>query len=422
MTAWRKGLLPLTPLYWLALAVRELRLQRGWEPVERLQAPVVSVGNLSTGGSGKTPLTIALARALTRRRVQVDVLSRGYRREGKLATQVDLRGIADEFGDEPILIARAAGVPVYVAARRFDAGRLAEGAAGKRGNWPLNQEDHPSGAKAPIDSTDFAARLNSCPDASSLLSAACEGSARQSCADTSSLLSGGCETPTHESCPDTRQSFSAACLAPAGLISWPSQGVHLLDDGFQHRQLFRDVDILLLNREDWQDGLLPAGNLREPLEAIHRAGVVAIPADDLGLERELRAGGWKGPVWRLRRTMEIPPVSGPVAAFCGIARPEQFFAGLEAAGLRLTAKAAFRDHHGYTKADLDRLLADARAAGAIALMTTEKDEVRLGVLASNLTETMPLLTARLTVSIEREDEAIDWLLDELKRAITHPAL
>ncbi len=259
----RRLLLSLVPLYRLALAFRELRFRVA--PARRLRSPVVSIGNLSTGGAGKTPLAIALAQALSARGLRVDVLSRGYGRRSKLAVRVHPDGSAEEFGDEPLLIARETGVPVYVAPRRYDAGVLAEAEA----------------------------------------------------------LAGG------------------------------GQGIHLLDDGFQHRQLARDVDILLLNQNDWQDGLLPAGNLREPLEAIRRADVLAIPANEPELEAALHVWGWTGAVWLLHRTMEIPAVRGPVAAFCGIARPEQFFAGLEAASLKIVLKLPFPDHFTYTRRVLE---------------------------------------------------------------------
>jgi tetraacyldisaccharide 4'-kinase len=318
----RKLLLPLVPLYWLALALRELRLGTRVEPVCRLHCPVVSIGNLSAGGAGKTPATIALAKALMRHGLQVDVLSRGYGRESQLPARVGPGGTYDEFGDEPLLIARETGVPVYVAPLRYEAGLLAE--------------------------------------------------------------------------------------AESAAVSRST--IHLLDDGFQHRQLFRDVNILLVNRADWQDWLLPAGNRREPLRAAHRATVMAIPAKDPEFEAVLRAWGWQGPVWRLRRKMEVPAVNGLVVAFCGIARPEQFFAGLESAGLHLVARFAFPDHHPYSAADRERLLAAARLAGAAALLTTEKDRVRLGKLATARPETLPLLTAGLRVEIEHEDDAIDWLL------------
>jgi tetraacyldisaccharide 4'-kinase len=283
---------------------------------------VVSIGNLSAGGAGKTPTTIALAQALLRRGLQVDVLSRGYGRESQLPARVGPGGTYDEFGDEPLLIARETGVPVYVAPLRYEAGLLAE--------------------------------------------------------------------------------------AESAAVSRST--VHLLDDGFQHRQLFRDVNILLVNRADWQDWLLPAGNRREPLRAARRATVMAIPAEEPEFEAVLRAWGWQGPVWRLRRKMEVPAVNSPVIAFCGIARPEQFFAGLESAGLHLAARFAFPDHHPYSAADRERLLAAARPAGAAALLTTEKDRVRLGKLATARPEALPLLTAGLRVEIEHEDDAIVWLL------------
>jgi tetraacyldisaccharide 4'-kinase len=330
----RKLLLPLVPAYRLALVLRELGLRAGLEPVRRLRLPVVSIGSLSAGGAGKTPLTIALAQALTRRALRVDVLSRGYGRRSQRPAHVDPDGSAEEFGDEPLLIARETGVPVYVAAQRYEAGLLAEGRAASAG-------------------------------------------------------------------------------PPA---------VHLLDDGFQHRQLHRDVDILLLDGRDWRDGLLPAGNLREPLKAARRATVIAIPAPGEGPggapEREtaLRVWGFAGPIWRLRRQMEVPAVDGPVAAFCGIARPEQFFAGLEAAGLHIAARLAFPDHHRYTARDLDRLVTASHKTGATAFITTEKDRVRLGKLSAALPKSLPLMTAGLRIEIEHEDEAVDWLAGQLIRA------
>jgi len=313
----RRLLLPLVPVYGLGLALRELRLRSRIEQVRRLRFPVVSIGSLSAGGSGKTPLAIALAQALTRRGVHVDVLSRGYGRKNKAALRVDPNGSAEEFGDEPLLIAREAGVHVYVAAQRYDAGQLAEAAM-----------DDSTGPR-----------------------------------------------------------------------------VHLLDDGFQHRQLERDVNILLMDSVDLHDHLLPAGNLREPFSAIRRATVIAIPADDGAVEARLNTAGWRGPVWRLHRCMEVPPIEGPIVAFCGIARSEQFFAGLEAAGLHLASRIAFPDHHIYKVHDLDCVRDAVRSIGATAVITTEKDRVRLGGLG----ESLALRTVRLRTEIENEDEAIAGL-------------
>jgi tetraacyldisaccharide 4'-kinase len=334
----RPWLAPLAPLYAVGSAVRDLRIRRGWEPVRRLGWPVISVGNLSTGGAGKTPLAIALARLLTAKGWQVDVLSRGYGRINRQPALVRVDGTAAEFGDEPLLIARETGVPVYVARQRYDAGLLAE-AAGRQddGHGPL--------------------------------------------------------------------------LA-----------AHILDDGFQHRQLARDVDILLLNRDDWQDVLLPAGNLREPMRAMRRAQVIALPADDPDIEKEVRQSGWQGALWRLRRRMDVSKVGGPVAAFCGIARPGQFFAGLESAGVEIATKIAFRDHHPYTAADVERLSTTAQGAGASAFITTEKDLVRLGDLAGALPKKIALKTAKLAIEIEDETSAVDWLVKRLIRQPSHHAL
>lgn len=317
----RSWLAPLTPVYRLALALHELGLRSGFSKVERLRWPVISIGNLSTGGAGKTPLTIALAQALSRRGMHVDVLSRGYGRASRVAMRVDATGTAEEYGDEPLEIARAAGVPVFVAAQRYEAGLMAE-------------------AEMPL-------------------------------------------------------------------------GLHLLDDGFQHRLLHRDVDMVLVNTRDFKDRLLPAGNLREPLRALRRATCVVVDADDEEVEARLDGIGWEGPGLRIRRRMAVPYVAGPVVAFCGIARPEQFFAGLEASGMELSARIVFADHHSYSIGDVERLLAEMRKRGAVACVTTEKDRVRLAGMAKTLAKGLSLSTAVLRVQIEDEEAMMDWLLGTL---------
>jgi tetraacyldisaccharide 4'-kinase len=344
----RPWLAPLVPLYRLAVGARELSLRTGLQPVHRLRWPVISIGSLSAGGAGKTPLTIALARALsesgmnpgvkgTHSGKNIAILSRGYGRRRSTPARVDSSGTAGDFGDEPILIARAAGLPVYVAAQRYQAGLLAEHDSGLKGH-------------------DF------------------------SRADAAGKKDEGASAPVT---------------------------LHLLDDGFQHRQLHRDVDIVLFSRHDLNDHLLPSGNLREPLSALRRATILAVPADDADLASELH---WEGPVWRLHRRMEVPPVASPVVAFCGIARPEQFFSGVESAGVSLAARIAFSDHHRYTPADLARLRSAAQTAGAAAFLTTEKDRVRLSSLAAQLSDTIPLDVARLHIEIEEEQAAIRRLL------------
>ena len=348
----RPWLAPLVPLYAAGVALRDMRLRRGWEPVRRLAWPVISVGNLSTGGTGKTPFVIALARALAARGVSVDVLSRGYGRQTGQAAHVDPQGSAEQFGDEPLEIARAAQVPVYVATQRFKAGQLAEQSAARPDD--AAQQRNASGQ--------------------------------------------------HEA---TRDAITQA---------------HLLDDGFQHRQLARDVDIVLLNREDWNDTLLPAGNLREALRAVMRAQVLVIPAEDAELADEIHAIGWQGQLWHMRRTIQLSPIDAPVLAFCGIARPAQFFAGLEAAGLRIAARRAFRDHARYAAESVAALVQQARSAGAAALFTTQKDAVRLGSLRAEIERAMPLHVAQLTVEIDGECAAMDWLIARLAARARAPTL
>jgi tetraacyldisaccharide 4'-kinase len=331
---------PLVPLYRAGLGLREFGLRSGLERARRLKWPVVSVGNLSTGGAGKTPLVIVLANALKARGVNVDVLSRGYGRRSARPLLVDNGGSAEQFGDEPLEIACAAEVPVYVAAQRYAAGLLAEA--------QRERESRPSDKNKDV--------------------------------------------------------------ARAGHPASQRMRVHLLDDGFQHRQLHRDVDILLLSGGDLKDHLLPAGNLREGLHAAARADVIAIPSSESELEAEIKSRGWRAAIWRVRRRMDVPKIDEPVAAFCGIAKPEQFFEGLLAAGARLAAWMAFGDHHRYSVGDVKRIAAEARRAGATAILTTEKDRVRMGTLAA----TLPVQTVKLLIEIEDEKTAIEWLLSKLK--------
>ena len=300
----RPLLLPLVPLYAAGAALRTLGLRMGLEPVRRLARPVISVGNLSAGGTGKTPFTIALARILTAQGCAVDILSRGYGRSAKDAAPVNPFGSFQDFGDEPLLIARETGLPVYVASQRWQAGRLAESTA-------------------------------------------------------------------------------------------PYPGIHLLDDGFQHRQLHRDLDIVLINSEDLADSLLPAGNLREPLSTLSRANILAIPENDEPATAKLAPFG--KPIWRFRREITVPAIHGPAVAFCGIARPAQFFLGLEAAGVEVAEQRIFPDHHTFSAADVALLRHLVLKSGASALVTTAKDRVRLAALEPELAQIAPIVTAALRI-------------------------
>lgn len=130
MSARRPWAWPLVPIYWAGLRVKDVLFRAGLPRPRRLTWPVVSVGSLSAGGAGKTPIVIALAQLLQRHGWYVDVLSRGYGREGQGIELVDLAATspATRFGDEPVLIAQRTPVPVWVGAQRWVAGAAAEAA------------------------------------------------------------------------------------------------------------------------------------------------------------------------------------------------------------------------------------------------------------------------------------------------------
>ena len=304
-------------LYRSVVALRNYCFDHEILHARRLSWPVISVGNISVGGSGKTPFVIMLGELLKQRGIEVDVLSRGYRRTTTGVLRVDPDGTPEQFGDEPLLIARKLGCPVFVGEDRFDAGVEAEETIG--------------GAQA--------------------------------------------------------------------------NRVHLLDDGFQHRQLHRDFDIVLLNQEDLSDKLLPAGRLREPLSALRRADVVVVDQDFP--EEQLPRGDF--PVWQSETNVVIPELKQPVVAFCGIARPQRFFSALRKSGMDVREEIVFRDHHRYTSDDVARLnAAQARHDGS-PLITTEKDAVNLDTHAAELNSVVVPLKTTL---IETE-QAMEFLLRKI---------
>jgi len=363
MSARRPWAWPLVPLYAVALAVKAALRRLGILRTRKLGWPVVSMGSLSAGGAGKTPVVIALAEMLKQRGWYVDVLSRGYGREvgeqshdrpaaldehrAPEVERVDL-GVEDaarRFGDEPVLIAQRAGVQVWVGTERFRAGEMAERAA----------------------------------------SAALE-------ADSSATL----RNDKKEMLRKNRQT-----------------AVHLLDDGFQHRQLARAMDIVLVTAADLEDALLPAGNLRESPSALCRADAVVLREEEfkhiepqvLGLLRERTL------VWRVRRKLRFPAPLGVLSAgkrpvaFCGIARPESFWAMLAEAGCGVVETIAFGDHHKYQATDVQRLLGAARSCAATGFVTTEKDWVKLsGAMGDRLNEVGPVCVAALEVKLVDEAE------------------
>lgn len=320
----QKLLIPFVPLYRAAIALKNAAYDRHWIEAKQLQWPVVSIGNLSVGGSGKTPLVIHLAQLLSAKNIPVNVLSRGYGRNSVNVARVNPSGSAEDFGDEPLLIARKAEVPVYVGASRYEAGLLAEREA-------------------------------------------------------------------------------------AG------PGIHILDDGFQHRKLSRSMDIVVVHRSDFEQQLLPAGRLREPLSSLHRASAVVLRAEDADLETRLRHGGVRVPIWIQQRKLLVEPC-GPAIAFSGIGRPEEFTSALRAAGVEVLAVRAFRDHHRYTDADIDSILQLARSVGAQACVTTEKDAMRLDARHhEKLSSALHLQLARLEVSLANEAAIVERIAQLLVR-------
>ena len=307
---------PLTGIYGAASALRNMLFDHRVLTARRLERPVVSVGNLSVGGSGKTPFVIALGELLKARGIRFDVLSRGYRRKTRGVLVVEPDGSASDFGDEPLLIARRLGVPVIVGESRHQAGRLAE--------------------------KNFESQL------------------------------------------------------------------HILDDGFQHRSLARDLDIVLVTGRDFEDRLLPSGRLREPLTSLERADAIVLPAD-LKIDSPVLRGKV---LWRMKRELAVAGAPEAPFVFCGLARPEQFFAQVRAAGILPAAEGVFRDHHAYRRDDIEQLLATRARACAGGFLTTEKDAVNLGSLQAEL---KPLAIAVLRVSFDNPADLVGTILQRIRK-------
>lgn len=286
-------------LYAQAVAIRRRYYERHPEARRRLGQPVISVGNLSVGGSGKTPLVATIARMLIDRGERPAILSRGYRRRvrdtGVILVSNGASVMTDlgHAGDEPLMLARTVpGAIVAVSEDRYLAGTLAE------------------------------------------------------------------------------RRFGAT--------------VHVLDDGFQHVTLARDLDILVTSPGEITNGrVLPFGRLRESIGAAARAHVVVVVGAD---EATARSEGWTLGVSQFcaaRRRLGLGAWgagladSKPVFAVAGIGNPRQFFEGLRDAGFDIRGMRAFPDHHRYTASDLRSISEAAQAAGADTVVTTEKDAVRL---------------------------------------------
>ena len=180
--------------------------------------------------------------------------------------------------------------------------------------------------------------------------------------------------------------------------------VFLLDDGFQHFRLHRDHDIVLIDALDpLGGGVFPLGRLREPVSALARATAIVITRAEgrhVGIERLIRRYNPRAAIFRAKVVAlgELP--EGPVAAFCGLGQPRTFWRTLETLGIQAAPRLVFPDHHRYTARDLEEIGRQAAAAGAHALVTTEKDMMNLPAGAAP-----PLKVYCLRIGIEIENEA-----------------
>jgi len=304
------------------VGARDRLYETGVLQTYRLHHPVISVGNLTVGGTGKTPLVILLAERFRAEGFRPVVLSRGYKRKGS-GTVVVSSGNGpvvpwDTAGDEPFLIARrAAGVSVVVGADRHAAGLVAE---------------------------------------------------EQNLGD-----------------------------------------LFILDDGFQHRRLFRNVDLVTIDPAEWIAGerLFPYGRWREPKEALERAHAAVVqeshaPLSELPIPtfviRTVRDGIYKG-----SDEVDVQSLKNrSVTAFAGIAKPDRFFNALENMGIPLARRVPFRDHHNYTERDIETLPGEIH-------ITTEKDAVRLdGLGAGNF------LHLRISANILEFDRLMELIRSRLR--------
>jgi tetraacyldisaccharide 4'-kinase len=323
---------------------RVANLRRQWyarRPDRRrtLGVPVISVGNLVVGGSGKTPVTAALVQRLLTLGERPAILSRGYRRRTRadelvvVSDGTSVLASVRESGDEPQMLARMLdGVPVIVCARRYRAGELA--------------------------------------------------------------------------------------------VSRFGSTVVVLDDGFQHLELTRDVDLLVVSPDDLHEQVLPAGSLREPLDAGRMADAVLVPAAPDEAQRVAKAIGVTQVFSVEPRYEPVTAVSGDpigsrildpaprVVAVAGIARPQRFFDALRTLGWQAADHIVFPDHHWFDGADVARVENAARVSGAAAVITTEKDATRLRAV----NRTLPWWYLPLRVTLTPEEQFAAWIAGRVQVA------
>jgi tetraacyldisaccharide 4'-kinase len=301
----RMCLVPFSLVFGLLVAFRNTLYDHGLLRVRRVTVPVVSVGNLRVGGTGKTPFVIWLVERLKSRGFRVAVVSRGY-------------------GADPS--------PTLICSRA-DAERIPSGLVSRR----IIVED---AQEAALDAADEA-----------LLVAMRTGV----CVATGSDRYAACAIAEKACAPD----------------------VIVLDDGFQHRRLGRDVDVVLLGPDDRAARLLPAGPLRERASALGRADVVIESAGSSARFRMKRTPA--GIVRTVRRDAAIDSVEllrgATVTAVSAVASNESFFSMLRSLGANLEQSYAFPDHHRYSVADWTRIAGGPEASRWV--VTTEKDLVKL---------------------------------------------
>lgn len=331
-------------LYELAIHLRLALFRASIFQTKTLAAPVISIGNITVGGTGKTPCTAYIANFLQQQGLAVAILSRGYKRTSTGIVEVsddeNILRDAQESGDEPYLLAqKCPGVRVVVSADRFAAG-----------NWMES--------KNKVD-------------------------------------------------------------------------VFLLDDGYQHIQLSRKLNLLLLDATEPLENyeLLPAGKLREPLMAIQRADAVIITRADQAhnidalqilIKKYSRANiplFWaQHEIMQFKLMNSISTVNDltivPVAALSCIAKPESFLQSLTAQKLNVTFQRSFPDHHRYSTEEFLRFVANAKAAQAKAIVTTEKDIANIPVEALQKSS-LPIYAAQLQFVVDRESDFQTLLLQAI---------
>jgi tetraacyldisaccharide 4'-kinase len=316
-------------------------MERRPEARRRLERPVISIGNLSVGGTGKTPLVAAVARWLVERGERPAILSRGYKRLEPLPGVVvvsdgrSVHATLARAGDEPLMLAREVRAAVVcVAEDRYLAGVLAERRLGAT--------------------------------------------------------------------------------------------VHVLDDGFQHLGLARDLDVLVTTAGEIPNGqVLPRGRLREPADAAARAHVLVVmdgtagaasaEAWTLGIGESCGARRVAGEPRRVgSRESEVgsrePGVGSRVLLVAGIANPHRFADDVRAAGWMVAGEQWFPDHHPFIAGDVGRIAARVTESNAEAVLTTEKDAVRFEALGSM---PFPLYAVPLTVEFDPPTALFDRIASVL---------